>query len=271
MASQDEQDPFIAKGFNSEDDLKYASRPKQHPKTHLIIFIFQVLFFLLNITLFMTTKASNTDCTSCGALNQNVDHSPYSPAHSAIRYKVSQDKYEEGPSPFSGVPRLELDEAWSKLLRSSMIRLSADEMRKMNKTSVMLKDGSGYVGYLEAIHMLHCVKRMHQAQYPEHYPKLQAEDAFSTHHWDHCLEVLRKGIMCNADTTINTYLWQRDSHGKLMIKGNRTGPRKCTDWDKLQEWAEDRTIYGSDRDRFLESLVSPSEHGGGLGPLELGT
>lgn len=77
--------------------------------------------------------------------------------------------------------------------------------------------------------------------------------------------------MCNADTTINTYLWQRDPHGKLMIKGNRTGPRKCTDWDKLQEWAEDRTIYGSDRDRFLESLVSPSEHGGGLGPLELGT
>lgn len=38
-----------------------------------------------------------------------------------------------------------------------MIRLSADEMRKMNKTSVTLKDGSGYVGYLEAIHMLHCV------------------------------------------------------------------------------------------------------------------
>lgn len=42
------------------------------------------------------------------------------PAHSAIRYKVSQDKYEEGPSPFSGVPRLELDEAWSKLLRCTL-------------------------------------------------------------------------------------------------------------------------------------------------------
>ena len=27
----------------------------------------------------------------------------------------------------------------------------------MNKTSIALKDGSGYLGYLEAHHMLHCV------------------------------------------------------------------------------------------------------------------
>ena len=40
---------------------------------------------------------------------------------------------------------------------ASMIKLSEDEMRKMNKTSVVLKDGSGYVGYMETIHMLHCV------------------------------------------------------------------------------------------------------------------
>lgn len=38
-----------------------------------------------------------------------------------------------------------------------MIKVSADEMRRMNKTSVTLKDGSGHVGYLETIHMLHCV------------------------------------------------------------------------------------------------------------------
>lgn len=27
----------------------------------------------------------------------------------------------------------------------------------MNKTSVALRDGSGYAGYLETLHMLHCV------------------------------------------------------------------------------------------------------------------
>jgi len=40
-----------------------------------------------------------------------------------------------------------------------MIRISEEEMRRMNKTSVTLKDGSGYVGYLEALHQLHCVVR----------------------------------------------------------------------------------------------------------------
>lgn len=40
---------------------------------------------------------------------------------------------------------------------ASMIRLSKDEMARMNKTSIALKDGTGYIGYLETLHMLHCV------------------------------------------------------------------------------------------------------------------
>lgn len=180
-----------------------------------------------------------------------------------------------------------------------MIRLTEEEMRKMNKTSVRLRDGSGYVGYIEAIHMLHCVvclgpdhciarlrlhrsqKRIYQAQYPEHYPKLQQDkDAFSMHHWstfscpwnlaaslhrcsgililtdltcstDHCLEVLRQGIMCNADVSINTYFWENPR----TIKGSRAKTRKCTDWSRLQAWADERTLSASDRDAFLETLV----------------
>lgn len=40
---------------------------------------------------------------------------------------------------------------------ASTIRLSEEEMKIMNKTSVALKDGTGYLGYLETFHMLHCV------------------------------------------------------------------------------------------------------------------
>lgn len=32
-------------------------------------------------------------------------------------------------------------------------------MRKLNKTSVALQDGTGYIAYLETFHMLHCVVR----------------------------------------------------------------------------------------------------------------
>lgn len=38
-----------------------------------------------------------------------------------------------------------------------MLRFSEDEMNRMQKTSLALKDGSGYIGYLESFHMLHCV------------------------------------------------------------------------------------------------------------------
>lgn len=38
-----------------------------------------------------------------------------------------------------------------------MVRVSGDELKDMKKTSIALKDGSGYIGYLETYHMLHCI------------------------------------------------------------------------------------------------------------------
>lgn len=76
----------------------------------------------------------------------------------------------------------------------------------MNKTSVVLKDGSSYVGYLETFHMLHCVvsgpqnrsrsgkpsticscitspqKRFYQFGNREYYPDVQAMDGFNPAH-----------------------------------------------------------------------------------------
>ncbi|KAK1639179.1 hypothetical protein BDP81DRAFT_423609 [Colletotrichum phormii] len=40
-----------------------------------------------------------------------------------------------------------------------MLRFSEVEMNRMQKTSLALKDGSGYIGYLESFHMLHCVAK----------------------------------------------------------------------------------------------------------------
>lgn len=44
-------------------------------------------------------------------------------------------------------------------LSGGIIKISEDELKKLNKTSIPLQDGSGYIAYLEAIHMLHCVVR----------------------------------------------------------------------------------------------------------------
>lgn len=74
-------------------------------------------------------------------------------------------------------------------------------MREMNRTSSALRDGSGYAGYLEAYHMLHCVvspldivppsvsvltreqKRMYQFRHLDYYSEVEKEGFFAVPHW----------------------------------------------------------------------------------------
>jgi len=63
--------------------------------------------------------------------------------------------------------------------------------------------------------------------------------------------------MCNADVSINTYFWE-DTH---TIKGDRSGARKCTDWNRIQAWADERTVEYVNTDDFLAGLVQSGETG----------
>ncbi|KAK3997971.1 hypothetical protein QBC44DRAFT_392406 [Cladorrhinum sp. PSN332] len=267
MASTEEENkPFLAGDQDHGDVFPRDPRRSRWKRLHLALFVVHTLFFILNAALFKhAAPAKNLDPD---------DDKTFSPVRSAVRYNVQEFQYNHGHlNPFSGEPRPEFDQAWSKLLRSSAIRITKAEMKQMNKTSVALRDGSGYVGYIEAIHMLHCVKRIYQSQYPERYPELEDEDAFTSHHWselftnmsglftnrwpDHCLEILRQGIMCNADVTVNTYHWDLNKPGR--IKGNRSGARKCTDWDSISAWLDSRHLDAGNRDKFLSTLVHGTE------------
>ncbi|KAI8945736.1 hypothetical protein F4801DRAFT_567223 [Xylaria longipes] len=141
--------------------------------------------------------------------------------------------------------------------------MTKEEMIRMNKTSLGLLDGSDYVGYLESLHMLHCLKRIYQSHHQEHYREQQRDGAFTTAHLYHCLDVLREGIMCNADVSINTLFWETPN----KVQGARPGPRKCVDWDHLQSWADNRTLTASDRKTFLATMVVPFDEPGSVGPV----
>lgn len=57
-----------------------------------------------------------------------------------------------------GEPHPELDNVWKDIFLNANIRLSKDEMQKINKTApVELYDGSGYYGQLSVYHHLHCL------------------------------------------------------------------------------------------------------------------
>ncbi|KAI1177470.1 hypothetical protein F4777DRAFT_206751 [Nemania sp. FL0916] len=254
-SGDNEQHPFLSTE-DIETEFKRVIKKKRRLFQSRNIII-HVVLLIIQITLLTANLVSSRSAVTFfagdndHAENSDFSEKVFSPARSAIRYMIEEPDADPNTSHFAGEPRPELDQAWSSLLRSSMIKVSEDELRKMNKTSIALKDGSGYLGYLESIHMLHCVKRIYQAQHPEHYPKLQGTEAFTAGHWDHCLEVLRRGIMCNADVTVNTYFWENPRE----IKGKSSWPRKCTDWDQIQAWADDRTVRFADQESLLSNLV----------------
>ena len=60
-------------------------------------------------------------------------------------------------TPYRGEPRPELDKAWHDLIRNDNIRLTKEELHKLNKTALELNDGSGYYGQMSVFHHLHCL------------------------------------------------------------------------------------------------------------------
>ncbi|KAI0186505.1 hypothetical protein EV127DRAFT_371071 [Xylaria flabelliformis] len=264
--NKEEQEPFLlTEGTMPPSHARSTSM--KDPKWRLcyklngVICIFQLLLLTFNLI-----SLRDGDCSAISHLSNGFSDSgfelAFSPAESAIQYKIQHLGFES--SPFTGEPRPELDQAWSRLLRSTMVKISKNEMTRMNKTSIAMKDGSGYLGYLEAHHMLHCVKRLYQFQHQDAYPKLRSGGTFSLKHHEHCLEVLRQGIMCNADVSVNTFFWEDPN----TIKGDRSGNRKCVDWDSIQAWADGRAVDYDNIDDFLAGLVHTDEVKGLEWPFE---
>lgn len=100
---------------------------------------------------------------------------------------------------------------------------------------------------------------MYQSRHQDYYTDLDPS-TFGEAHWSHCLEVLRRGIMCNADLTINTFEWHEG-----RIKGISSHPRTCKDWSAFEEWADARALHFNSRDNPGGTLILEDEEGA-VGP-----
>lgn len=71
------------------------------------------------------------------------------PAQSALKWESrTLENSLETANVYKGNPRAELDHAWNKLLAPSAIRVSKDTLERINKTSIPIADGSGYMATL---------------------------------------------------------------------------------------------------------------------------
>ncbi|KXT17370.1 hypothetical protein AC579_3842 [Pseudocercospora musae] len=268
-AKHDEEKPFLQ---TIDEEYVPQNTPKRRTWTslstfHYILFVIHAAFIAANVGLFVlntygevpsTTSTSST--TSKVSLARDEVEDPYSPAHSIIKHEIRTLDLEPEDSPFLGLPRREVDEAWSDLLAPSMVEISKREMHTMNKTSVKVKDSEGYVGYYEVFHQLHCLKRMYQMNYKEHYPDLLSSGRLTVPHWEHCLEVLRQGVMCKPDLTLNTVVW--DAEAPTGLHGYTHHERRCVNWDSFKAFADQSAIPAP-----LEDYVVPHDMPGNVGPF----
>lgn len=165
----------------------------------------------------------------------------YSPAESAIAYMTKTVDGLATDSIFAGDPSPELDHAWHNLLTNINLRLSTEEMQRLNQTSLELSNGSGYLGTLGVYHELHCLKRTRKWIYRDYYyPNItRLEHLEHEKHVEHCLELLRQAVICKGDVSVTPFKWL----GNTLEPTTKEGIlHRCVDWDRLAGWAHERAV-----------------------------
>lgn len=74
-------------------------------------------------------------------------------------------------------------------------------------------------------------------------------------HIDHCIEVLRDDVLCNADDT------PRVTSGNASQLGSGIGQaRLCRDWKKLDEWVDKHTACFEDDGTRVADQIEKYKH-----------
>ncbi|ESZ94410.1 hypothetical protein SBOR_5203 [Sclerotinia borealis F-4128] len=174
----------------------------------------------------------------------------YTPAADALKYeKVFYNGTLFAGSLYKGDPRPELDLAWHNLVKNNNLRISKEELEKLDRTALPLADGSGYYAQLNVYHHLHCLKFMREAFYADYYP--DAQGPTTKMHVDHCIDDIRQALMCHADTSITTFEWEE---GIRRPMPDFAGWHTCNNWQVLDDWATSRAFSMFDQ----KSLINPT-------------
>jgi len=161
---------------------------------------------------------------------------------------------------YGGPPSYDIDVAWHNLFEHANLRITADELKQMNKTSVALADGNGYMANLDVHHQLHCLKFLRWYIYPEYYDfRLNAT---STIHADHCIENLRRNIMCLPSLELMMFDWKPD---KVHPQPHFSYQHTCINWDKINAWTSERSFDYFDESLLINPILDPKlvQEGGG--------
>lgn len=105
----------------------------------------------------------------------------------------------------------------------------------------------GYIAALGVYHDIHCLRRLRLFLHSDYYYRdlTPTNVKYLKVHLGHCIESLRRSVMCNADPTLATFTWNNATEVKPGIfrpEPQSLQQRKCVNWDEIDSWARKRMV-----------------------------
>ncbi|GLA24466.1 hypothetical protein AnigIFM63326_000513 [Aspergillus niger] len=170
----------------------------------------------------------------------------------------------ESENPFKGAPSEELDHAWHQLFINSNVRVTAEDLARINRTSVPINDEKGGYYAIPEIpppsslpQLLSHREANHPSSHryvPIHILK-DAQCAITNGTKEHCIDNLRQNIMCKADIALLTFTWDPTDRAP---KPNFVVEHECANWDKVDKWAEEHRFDIFDETALIHPTLGPS-------------
>ncbi|KAF7333837.1 hypothetical protein MVEN_02340600 [Mycena venus] len=252
---------------DSEEDLSNdqpTSRrapPSRLWSMHAAIFSFYTLLF---VGLYATTRRNSmAECVSL--------ISTYSPAHEAVEYyNVRFNGHLSSVTTYRGPPSPAIDAAWDRISENNTlrpIRVSDEELKKIYKSDrpsnvrFSPENGGGSLGSIEVFHQLHCLNMLRKVVYKEYYADVlhleEKRPQFFRDHINHCVDLIRQNLMCNADVGVITYNWLK-GWDKPFPDFNTW--HQCRNFDRILEWSHNHQVHiASDEIKRLGNEVDLTE------------
>jgi len=98
-----------------------------------------------------------------------------------------------------------------------------------------------YMSEIDVFHQLHCLNSLRKTNilhYDYYWGKTWGYEppVMFESHIDHCIDILRQNLMCNADVEMLTYNWRKTQHNPFPDIG---AVKLCRDFEALVKWQEE--------------------------------
>ncbi|TEY81663.1 hypothetical protein BOTCAL_0032g00050 [Botryotinia calthae] len=224
----------------------------------IISFFLGALFTFIVLSLALSGKRFDSKSDDIQWIQNTKLRDLVSAPKSNVRFDGTFDR----SSPHKGPPSPEVDALWDEITMLGAMSISEDVFQHLNASKYAVKLpsslGGGRLAFFETIHQIHCVQSLWNAAYPEYYTEQTKFKISHPEMWyghlDHCADVLRQKLMCDADTGIVTYNWLK---GKVNPNPNFNVQHQCRNFDAILEYARDNQVDKDGTDRIDVNLLKP--------------